>query len=114
MKTSDDTIARIIESLKTVDPFMIFLFGSRASGTNDSESDIDLVVVLDDQTIPSSYSERMERKLLVRKAVYELSKKVQIDLVVYTKGEYEQISHLKTSFYNTIKTDGIVLYEKAG
>ncbi|HOP65358.1 MAG TPA: nucleotidyltransferase domain-containing protein [Spirochaetota bacterium] len=114
MKSNNEIVGELVESLKTIDPFMIYLFGSHASGEADAESDIDIVVILDEFVIPADYSERMKRKLLVRRALYELSRKIQIDIVVYTRGEFKQISELNTSFYNTLKSDGIVLYEKAG
>lgn len=114
MTVYNDIIYELVESLKAIDPFMIYLFGSHASGNPDSGSDIDIVVILDEFIIPADYEERMKRKLLVRRAIYNLSRKIQIDIVVYTRGEFKQISELKTSFYNTLKSDGVVLYEKAG
>ena len=114
MELNNNIIIELVESLKVIDPFKIYLFGSQASGNSDDESDIDIVVILDEFVIPSDYSERMKRKLLVRRALYNLSRKIQIDIIVYTRGEFKQISELQTSFYNSLKTDGVVLYEKAG
>lgn len=114
MKAYNDIISELVESLKVIDPYKIYLFGSHASGNSDEESDVDIVVILDEFIIPADYSERMKRKLLVRRALYNLSRKIQIDIVVYTRGEFKEISELKTSFYNTLKSDGVVLYEKAG
>jgi predicted nucleotidyltransferase len=114
MELYNDIIIELVESLKVIDPFKIYLFGSQATGNSDDESDIDIVVILDEFIIPADYSERMKRKLLVRRALYNLSRKIQIDIIVYTRGEFKQISELQTSFYNSLKTDGVVLYEKAG
>ncbi len=114
MKAYDDIISELVESLKVIDPYKIYLFGSHASGNSDEESDVDIVVILDEFIIPADYSEKMKRKLLVRRALYNLSRKIQIDIVVYTRGEFKEISELKTSFYNTLKSDGFVLYQKAG
>ncbi|MCI5142940.1 MAG: nucleotidyltransferase domain-containing protein, partial [Candidatus Electrothrix sp. ATG1] len=41
------------------------------------------------------------------------SKKTPIDLLVYTKGEYDIIRKSENSFCNEIKRTGKVLYEKA-
>lgn len=114
MELNNNIIIELVESLKIIDPYKIYLFGSHASGNSDDESDVDIVVILDEFIIPADYSERMKRKLLVRRALYNLSRKIQIDIVVYTRGEFKEISELKTSFYNTLKSNGVVLYEKAG
>ena len=106
-------LPEIIKNLKKLNPFKIILFGSYASDDVSEESDIDLIVVLDSQYIAMNYEEKMKNKLLVRNSIYELSKKVAIDLIVYTKAEYEIISSIDNSFFNEIKTSGKTLYEKA-
>jgi hypothetical protein len=70
-------------------------------------------VILDSPDIAKNYDEKMKNKLLVRRKIYELSREVPIDLVVYTKGEYHIISESKSSFYNEIEKQGKILYEKA-
>ena len=55
----------------------------------------------------------MKNKLLVRKTIYEISKKIPIDLIVYTKREYEIIQNNKSAFYNEIENTGKIIYEKA-
>mgnify|MGYP006300077413 CR=1 FL=1 len=105
-------LPEIIENLKQIDPYKIILFGSYANGVFSEDSDLDLVVILDSQKIARNYDEKMRNKLLVRRNIYELSKKVPVDLVVYTKGEYDIISENRTSFYNEIENSGKVLYEK--
>ena len=88
------------------------MFGSYARGVFSEDSDLELIVVLDSTEITKNYDEKMRNKLLVRRKIYELSRKVPIDLVVYTKGEYDIISESENSFYNEIKETGKVLYEK--
>ena len=70
------------------------------------------MVILDSQKISADYDEKMKNKLKVRRNIYELSKKIPIDLLVYTKAEYNIISNSGNSFYNEIKNMGKVLYEK--
>jgi len=91
----------------------IILFGSYANGNFSEDSDIDLIVILDSSEIAKNYEEKMKNKLLVRKSIYELSKKIPIDLVVYTKTEYDIIANNENSFYNEIVNSGKILYEKA-
>ena len=113
MKDGRKYIPEIIKILKQINPYKIILFGSYANGIFSEDSDIDLIVVLDSSEIAKNYEEKMKNKLLVRRYLYELSKKVAIDLVVYTKGEFEIISNNENSFYNEIKNTGKILYEKA-
>ena len=96
-----------------MEPSKIILFGSYATGTYDEQSDIDLVVVLDTKEIPETYDEKLELEVKVRDCIYELSRKMPIDLVVYTNGEFEVLQKRKTSFYNEIMEFGKIIYEKA-
>jgi predicted nucleotidyltransferase len=113
MEDNRKYLAEIVENIRQVNPHKIILFGSSVKGVLREDSDLDLVVILDSHEITQSYDDRIKNKLLVRRAVYELSKKVPVDLVVYTKGEYDIISKSGGLFYNQIETTGKVLYEKA-
>ena len=101
----------IVERLKTIDPVKVILFGSYAYGDPDSHSDIDLLVVLNDDTVPQSFQENMNKKLLVRKAIWELSKQISIDLVVHTRPMYQKFRALGSMFAREIEQKGKVLYE---
>ena len=105
-------IPAIINNLKGIDPYKIILFGSFVKESANDDSDLDLFVILNSQKISKTYKERMSNKLLVRQKIYELSKKVPIDLIVYTKGEYDIIVKNGSSFCNEIEKTGKVLYEK--
>ena len=109
----NEFIEDIIKNLQEIDIKSIILFGSYANGTNTNDSDIDLVVVLDSDAISNSFEEKMNNKLRVRNCIYELSRKVAIDLIVYTNAEFNIIKENNTSFYNEIMETGKVLYEKA-
>ena len=106
-------ISDIVNNLKELDTKYVILFGSYAKETNTDESDIDLIVILDSNEIPDTYEKRMANKLLVRNCIYELSRKTAIDLVVYTKAEYNLLKINQTSFYNEISETGKIIYEKA-
>lgn len=101
----------IVERLKTLDPEKIILFGSYAYGVPTRQSDIDLLVVLNDETVPQSFQESMTKKLLVRKAIWEVSKQVSIDLVVHTKPMHRKFQALGSMFAREIAQKGKVLYE---
>ncbi len=101
----------ILEQLKTLHPQKVVLFGSYAYGTPHEESDIDLLVVLDTDTMPQTFQENMKNKLMVRKAIWELSKQISIDLLVYTKPMYRKFQELGSMFAREISQKGKVLYE---
>jgi predicted nucleotidyltransferase len=110
----EDFLDEIVKNLLSMEPSKIILFGSYASGTYDGQSDIDLVVVLDTKETPETFDEKLELKVKVRDCIYELSRRMPIDLVVYTYGEFEVLQNRKTSFYNEIMGSGKIIYEKAG
>ena len=107
------TIHEIVSHLRTLDPFRIVLFGSHALETEELESDIDLLVILDSEDISQTYEQRMQSRLLVRESVQAINKHVAIDLIVYTKREYQYLQRQGSSFLKEIESTGKTLYEKA-
>lgn len=114
MEAKISTIQDIVSRLITLDPYRIVLFGSVASGTEESGSDIDLLVILDSEKISQTYEERMQSRLKVRKSLLAVNKHVPIDLIIYTKGEYELLQEYGSSFLFEIESTGKSLHEKAG
>ena len=111
---TDANLDDIVSCLLTVDPYRIVLFGSLAAETGSSESDIDLLVILDSEAISQTYDEeRMKRRLTVRNSIREINRQIPIDLVVYTRAEYELLQKQGASFLNGIESSGKTLYEKA-
>ncbi|MDZ7794874.1 MAG: nucleotidyltransferase domain-containing protein [Spirochaetia bacterium] len=109
----DNYLEAIVDSLKNLDVKEIILFGSINDGHYDDESDIDLLVILDIDTIPQSYEEKMKMKLEIRKAIRRINRKIAIDLLVYTKKEYEMLKQHGNNFFQDIIKNGRRLYEKA-
>jgi predicted nucleotidyltransferase len=104
-------IATIVDNLKKVNPLKVVLFGSYANDHFSEESDLDLLVVLDSSEIPKSYDEKMKNRMMVRDTIYELSKKIAIDLLVFTGAEYAVLAEHRSAFFNQISETGRVLYE---
>lgn len=109
----ENYLPEIVESLKSVDPYRIILFGSLSEGTETVNSDIDLAVILDTLISPGNYKERMNNKLLVRNAILDISFIIPIDLLVYTRKEYAELNEINKPFTREIEK-GKILYEKAG
>ena len=80
----------IINKLKKINSEKVILFGSHAYGTASDESDIDLIVVTSDEFYPKNYRERIDVQLRVSRALSEITKKIPIDLIVYTKPMYNK------------------------
>ena len=109
----NSSLDQIVSRLLTVDPYRIVLFGSLAAGMEKAESDMDLLVILDSETISQTYEERrMKKKLIVRNSIREINKQIPIDLLVYTKAEYNLLQKHGTSFLKGIESSGRTLYEK--
>ncbi|RMI05029.1 MAG: nucleotidyltransferase domain-containing protein [Calditrichaeota bacterium] len=106
-----DYLPLIVEKLKKLRPYKVILFGSYARGTSHPDSDIDLLVVLDTESIPQTFQEHLDNKIRVRNAVWDLSQEVPIDLLVYTRPMYRRFNQLDSMFAREIRTKGKVLYE---
>lgn len=113
METRTNYIDNIVSRLLTLDPYKVVLFGSHAIETQGEGSDIDLLVILDSEAISQTYKEKMKKKLMVRNKIIEINERVPIDLIVYTKAEYEIMVKHGSSFLKEITTSGKTLYEKA-
>ncbi len=111
--TKDELITRINNSLLHLNVSKIILFGSYAKGTNTGESDVDLLVVTNDDFIPNSFAEKMEVKMKIANALNSIRKHTDIDLIVYTKPMYKKFVELESSFNKEITTSGNVIYERS-
>ncbi len=109
----DQYLSEAVDSLKEINPVKIILFGSTAYNQTDEDSDLDFLVVLDEDSVPTTYEEKLEQKVRVRTCLTKLNKKVPIDLIVYTIPEYEEFKKINNSFCQEIHKTGKTLYEKA-
>lgn len=91
---------QIVDQLRAMDARRIILFGSRARGRVRRESDIDLMVIMDDGR---TFKERM-RDIYVR-----LETDADVDFLAYSPEEFERIR--RRSFFRRVLAEGVVLYE---
>ena len=54
-----------IESLKTIKPMKILVFGSAATLNLHKDSDLDFLIVLDNNNIPETYEEKLALKMVL-------------------------------------------------
>lgn len=79
-----------------------YLFGSYAYGKPDADSDIDLLIILNRDGFLSKYEERIDYRINIAKSLYDVNKDIAIDILVYTKDEWEKILQTGSSFHNEI------------
>ena len=104
---SDELKHRIRESLWDVQPEKVIVFGSYARGAAAQDSDIDIIVVLDSEAVPSTYHERMMNRLLVRRALDSLNRDYALDVQVYTMPEWKQFQDSNSAFSKEIAGQGV-------
>lgn len=75
MEMEQDRILPIIERLKALRPSKIILFGSYAYGQPGECSDIDLLVVTDDEFVPQNFGEKNRLYLKVSDLITDFEKK---------------------------------------
>ncbi|MDO9040601.1 MAG: nucleotidyltransferase domain-containing protein, partial [Bacteroidota bacterium] len=90
MKTDNTYIQQLKEKLKELNPYRVFLFGSYAYGTPHIDSDIDLLVVTNDEFIPQTFQEKTNLYISISEHILNISKQVPVDLIVYTLPMYKQ------------------------
>ena len=100
----DNICKRIHEVAK---PLQILLFGSHVHGTATPQSDIDLLVVLDSDDAPKSFKERNAQHLKISRALRELERNVPIDLLVYTRPEFEQFLASQSIFSKRVLSEAV-------
>lgn len=98
-------IDEIITIIKKIKPAKIFLFGSRAYGHFDSDSDIDLLIVAPSTDPPC------QRRVRLRKMLKEYDRQYGLDLLVYTPEEYDILKNEPASFIFSSLKNGIKLYD---
>lgn len=92
---------RIVAALA---PVRVVLFGSYAWGEPDSDSDLDLYVIVPDQPEPAYR--------LARRAYHALhGVHIPVDLVVRTRTESDRQAGVASSFDREVLSRGVVLYD---
>lgn len=111
MQYENTYIQQLKKDLITLNPYLIILFGSYAYGTPHIDSDIDLLVVTNDEFIPQTFKEKTNLYIAVSEQILDISKQVPVDLIVYTLPKYKQFIETGSSFSKEILSQGIVIYE---
>ncbi|ADK79834.1 nucleotidyltransferase family protein [Sediminispirochaeta smaragdinae] len=76
---------KIMEDLSTLNLKKVLLFGSYAMNKQTEDSDIDLLVVLDENYLPETDDDWLETKMRVRRLLRGINDDVGIDLLTAQK-----------------------------
>ena len=109
----DEYMRQILTALSDEPVKKIILFGSATSGEIGIDSDLDLLVVVDTDYLPSTYRQRMEYRLQILRKVRAVGNKIPLDLLIYTRPEYEILTQDMSSFMKNVHDCGKVIYERA-
>ena len=107
-------IDELVLLLKPSDPYRIILFGSHATGNQDINSDIDIMVILDNNDVSKTYTERLNKKAYIRNLLLTINRKIPLDILVYSKEELNLIKNYGNYFIDEIEKTGKIIYEKSG
>ena len=98
----------IVERLVDVyHPLRIYLFGSHAWGTPTADSDYDLCVVVE-----RSDEKKWDRCRAGRKALLDILRYRDIDLVIYTANEFSRAASHPSTLASPIQKKGVLLYDR--
>lgn len=97
----DEVILRIKEKF---DPEKIILFGSCAGQNQSAESDLDLLIVKETKLPFHQRSNEIRYHLL--------GLKIPMDILVYTRKEFDTEKEVRFSFLHGALKNSIVLYER--
>jgi predicted nucleotidyltransferase len=110
----NEMLNQVIDRLKAANPYKIVLFGSQARGTVTDESDIDLMVILDDNYISKNCQEYLDRRRIVDDLLLDLIIKSEwdMDIKVYSMAEFWQLKERESFFIKEVERTGKTIYEK--
>jgi predicted nucleotidyltransferase len=113
MELNQNIVNELVQSIKPANPYKIILFGSYAAGTANEDSDIDLLIVLDNDEIANTLDKRAERVCLIRQLVKAINQDYSMDIIVYSRREFYNKKYDGNWFIDEIENTGRSIYEKA-
>lgn len=97
----DEVVNRIVSKFN---PEKIILFGSNVVGNINKDSDLDLLIIQDSE-IPVN-----QRGFDIRMSL--LGTKIPLDILIYTKSEFNEEKNNNMSFISSILINSKILYER--
>jgi predicted nucleotidyltransferase len=82
------------------------------SGNITDNSDIDIAVILDSEKTHKTYDDKIKTRVRVRKSIMDISRQVPIDILVWSKPEFQTLKEINPGFVREIEERGKIIYEK--
>jgi predicted nucleotidyltransferase len=98
--TLEEVVRRLVQSYQ---PERIYLFGSTARGDDQTDSDLDLMVVVPDEAPPERRRSRLAYQALRGTGA-------AVDVLVWTRSAFDERLHLQASLPSTVMRDGRLIY----
>jgi predicted nucleotidyltransferase len=108
----NEMLNQVIDRLKTANPYKIVLFGSQARGTANEESDIDILIIMDDFSISKNFQERLDKRVYIGNLISDLPYKYDVDFKIYSRAELKMLKKKGSFFINEVERTGKTIYEK--
>jgi len=96
----EEIVGRLIHDLE---PEQVYLFGSRARGDAQRDSDFDILIVLADSDLPGYARDRLALRAL-------RGLRVPVDVIVLTREEFDRKRGVVCSLPATVEREGRLLY----
>jgi predicted nucleotidyltransferase len=110
IKLDRHLVKKIISILvKNFEIESIILFGSYVYGNPNENSDIDIVVILKERGFARDYEDLLSRRLKISSLFLDIKKIIPMDILVYTKDEWEKLLNLNSSFIREVNEKGVRL-----
>lgn len=113
-KTPSDTsrlARRIVERLQGVGVRKIILFGSQVWGEPHPDSDLDVLVVLEDAEDPRTSAEKGALYRRVLRPLRDLQREWPLDLLVHSEGMHRNFRARDSAFVRKVLEEGEVIYD---
>ena len=110
-KLLETVLDEVLARLKPLSLSRVILFGSHAQGCGTSDSDIDLLVVLDRDDLPRTHQQKTQLDLSVLRPLRDIRQRFAMDIIVHTKAMYYRFLAGNSVFALEIQQTGVTVYE---
>lgn len=101
----EKTIKRIVDySVKIAEPERIYIFGSMAKESHNVHSDLDLLIVVNQDTNKKQIIEH------IKNFAHEIS--IKTDVMIYTEDKLNKLNMEPHSFISGVLKDAKIIYKK--
>lgn len=106
IKDINSVLEEIVKRIgKALPVEQVVLFGSYARKKQDSESDLDLLIIAPFMDRP------IKRRMMIRGLLKDFDRQIGIDILAYTPEEISLLRKEPSSFLNSIMKEGRVIYD---